>query len=102
MGWPICAAERNSTMGEKMTIDFGNVVNREQQSAEDRFLHRRPQYKTFAELAYDCRGHQAAQLIYMIGEALKCRQVHVAAELCAEAEEVLAGLRRFCLEGKLN
>ena len=85
-----------------MEIDFGNVVNRRQASAHERFLYPGGRYLTPSELAYDGRGHQAAQLIYMIGEALQCRQPHLAAELCTEAEHCLAGLRAIIMEGKFN
>lgn len=86
-----------------MEIDFGNVVNRRQATDEDNFLRREPRYETAMEFAYDCRGHQAAQLIHLIGEAVQRRDGYIAAELCAEAERVLAGLRSICMmEVKLN
>jgi len=83
-------------------INFGNVVNKRQPSAEDRFLHRNLSYKTMAELAYDFNAHQVAQNLHLIGEALQIREPGIAASLCEDAISSLIILRKVLQDGRFN
>jgi hypothetical protein len=83
------------------TVDFGNIVNTRKQTAEERFLHR-PKFRTLAELAYEARAAQCAQLLHVIGEAMQVRNVGLATSLCEEAIVCLVGLREIISDGNFN